>query len=176
MIQSIEKASQYQPFLQGIVLDIEPHTLKEFKENPKAVMTSFVKCLKVTYAFAKQKSLTVIVCLPYYYDTLGFTAELETIIRKAADEVAVMNYYRDKEIEHIQTEAKLCSRYGKPIHTIYELQPPGKHGLTDQNTYYNQGLQAVSKNFKKIQAVYTKQDIRHSFHEYRFFKELAERE
>lgn len=176
IIRYFKWAQQYHSLIKGIVLDIEPHTLKEFKENPKKTMGSFVKSLKGAYAFAQKMPLKMIVCLPYYLDTLGFTAELEDIIRTGTDEVAIMNYYRGKEIEHLKTEVTLSLQFGKPIHTIYELQPPGKHGLTDQNTYYNQGLQAVAKNYNEVTGAYPKAGIRLSFHEYRFYKELAERE
>lgn len=149
----IEWAAQFNPLIRGIVLDIEPHTLEEFKANSKIIMKSFTENLKYAYSLAKSYQLKVILCLPYYFDQLGFYAE----------------------VEHLRFEAKLSLKYNKPIQTIYELQPPGKYGLTNQNTYYNQGLEVLYRNYKNLKAAYGSQTISLSLHEFKTFKELTNR-
>lgn len=171
----IEWAAQFNPLIRGLVLDIEPHTLEEFKANSKIIMKSFTENLQYAYSLAKSYQLKVILCLPYYFDQLGFYAEVETIIAEALDELAIINYYRGKEVEHLRFEAELSLKYNKPIQTIYELQLPGKYGLTNQNTYYNQGLEALYRNYKNLKAAYGSQTISLSLHEFKSFKELTNR-
>ena len=142
LIRQIETYGE-QPSLQGVVIDIEPYLLEEFKYQPEEVMENYTKGLIEAYRFAKLYRLKVIVCIPYYLDTLGFTQQLESIIKFGSDAVAVMNYYRGKENEHIETELKLSQLYNKPIISIYELQKPCTQGLIDMNTYHQLGLQAV---------------------------------
>ncbi|XJS10390.1 hypothetical protein ACF3NG_09670 [Aerococcaceae bacterium WGS1372] len=157
--------------IQGIIIDIEPQTLEEYQTNPDAVMASFTKGLKKAYEVVHELELKVIVCLPYYLDTEGYLSELETIIAEASDEVAIMNYYRDLEIEHIATEVALSQKYNKPIQTIYELQAPGIHGLTEMNTYYHLGITAVNNNFEQLRTYY-RSPINLSYHELNSLIEL----
>ena len=177
LIQYIHKIHDFQSkqedasFIRGIVIDIEPHTLDEFQNNSDAIMQSFTQGLKRAYQVAHGYDLKVIVCLPYYLDTEGYLTELETIIAEAADEVAIMNYYRGLEIEHIETEVALSVKYNKAIQTIYELQPAGSHGLTEMNTYHHLGLLAVSDNFEQLHAHYD-YDIHLSYHEFNTLVEL----
>lgn len=179
LIQYIHKIHDFQvnqedtPFIRGVVIDIEPHTLDEFQNNSDAIMQSFTQGLKQAYQVAHGYDLKVIVCLPYYLDTEGYLTELETIIAEAADEVAIMNYYRDLEIEHIETEVALSVKYNKAIQTIYELQPAGSHGLTEMNTYYLLGLTELYNNFEQLFAHYH-QDIHLSYHELRSLIELMQ--
>lgn len=169
------ESSKYESALKGVVVDVEPYLLEEFKSNPQQVMKDYVVSMISAYQAAQYYDLDMIVCIPYYFDTMGFSDELEIIIREASDSVAVMNYYRDKEVEHLQTEARLSSKYHKPIITIYELQPPGEHDLSDKNTYYHQGIRAVYNNFNQTKRAFKQQDIFLSFHEFRYFKALNER-
>lgn len=108
-------------------------------------------------------------------DTLGFTAELERIIRDASDAVAVMNCFRGKEKEHMRTEAQISLKDRKSIITIYELQPPGKHGLSDQNTYYHQGIPAAYQNYRQVKQAYPHQEVDIAFHEYTYYELLRNR-
>lgn len=176
IVQHIEWTAHFQPLIKGIVLDIEPHNLEGFKENSTRIIKSLTENLRYAYSIAKDYQLEVIICLPYYYDNFGFYTELEKIIAYAVDELAIMNYYRGKEIEHLRVEAELSLKFKKGVQTIYELQPPGTYGLTDQNTYYNKGLEAVYRNYKTLSAAYPDQSITLSFHEFKFFKELSSRE
>jgi hypothetical protein len=178
-VERINKLNQKLPKkarVKGIVMDVEPYLLDDYKTNSKVIMKSFVEGLKATYKVAKDNQLEFIVCIPYYYDTFGFEKEVEMIIGEASDQVAVMNYYLDKEIPHIETEAKYSSKYNKGIINIYELQPPGKSGLTEKNTYYNRGLVKISDNFKQLKEYYKNQYINIAYHEYHSYKEIMSNE
>ena len=89
LLQMIQIAETHQP--QGIVIDVEPYLLDEFQTNPQEVMDAFVTNMKKAY---QATELEVILCVPYFYDLMGFSKELEQLIAEAADAVAVMNYYR----------------------------------------------------------------------------------
>ncbi|MGP6139289.1 hypothetical protein [Jeotgalibaca sp. A127] len=169
LVSIVHKAGQFD----GIVVDVEPYLLEEFKMNPKKVMSIFVASMRKVYQVAKTKRLAFILCVPYFYDTLGFEQELEELIKDCCDGLMVMNYYRGKELEHIQTEAHLCRKYGKTLSTVYELQPPGRYDLKDENTYYNVGIEAAYDNFKKLKQVIPQIGV--SFHEFRYFKELSQK-
>lgn len=175
MIQYVHWTQQFQSYVKGIVFDIEPYNLKEFKKNPSQVMTSFIEAMRKVYEIAQTFQLEIILCVPYYYEQLGFKDELEELVKNACDGTAVMNYYRGKEIKHIQTEVALCQKYHKIVEQIYELQPPGMFDLTDQNTYYHAGLEAAYANFSAMTKAYPNQTIQLSFHEYRYFKKLTQK-
>lgn len=162
--------------LKGVVFDVEPYLLDEWEEDrAQDVMDAFVKCMKTAYERAATLGLEVVLCIPYFFDTKGFEAELETLIGYCCDQVAVMNYYREKEIEHIETEAALARAYDKGLITIYELKPPGSHDLTERNTYYQEGLQAVADNFAQMKSAFPEQELSMALHDYKALEEVAGR-
>lgn len=89
-------------------------------------------------------NIPVLVCIPYWL-------EEETIekIVKNSDGIVVMNYIKGKEKEKIKEEESIALKYNKTIITAYELQPPGKYGLLDKNTYYHDGIDAVISNYNE---------------------------
>src|SRR5699024_12879358 len=103
--------------------------------------------------------MELIVCLPYYLDTKGFDEELEAIISEASDEVAIMNYYRGKESDHIAKEASVSKQYDKSIHVFYELQQVCIADLTAQKTYHDEGLVTIIEYFETVTNHYSNQEI-----------------
>ncbi|HBT19696.1 MAG TPA: hypothetical protein DEA52_06530 [Clostridiaceae bacterium] len=156
----------------GIVMDVEPYLLPEFKEDQEEIMAAFVSGLKKAYEVAKSKELEFIVCIPYYYDHWMLEEALYEIIVEASDQVAVMNYYVGKELEHLSLEATYAKEAKKDMMTIYEMKPPGTHGLTERNTYYALGFSAVEENFTAIQEALAEQRIHLVYHDYNAVKEL----
>ena len=159
--------------VQGFVLDIEPQSLEEYQDDPKAVWGTLVDNLKEVYGLTKAANMELIVCLPYYLDTQGFDEELEAIISEASDEVAIMNYYRGKEIDHIAKEVSVSKQYDKSIQTVYELQQVGIADLTAQNTYHDEGLVAMIENFEALTNHYSNQEIHLGIHEFNSLLELT---
>lgn len=157
--------------VQGVIMDVEPYLLDEFKGNETEIMESFILGLEAAYVKAKEQNLRFGVCIPYFYDHWDLQNELDRIA-KASDFMLVMNYYRDKEIEHMSFEAELARKYQKEIMTIYELQAPGTYGLTERNTYHGLGLAKVEQNFLKLQAHYGNQTVSMAYHEYNALKEV----
>lgn len=175
MLSYLEWIQKIQGDVKGIVFDIEPYSLQAYKENPQKVMTTFVEAMVKVYDQAQKQQLEIILCLPYFYDIYGFEKELETLIEEACDGIAVMNYYRGKEIEHIRTQVQLCQRHNKAIETIYELQPAGMFDLIDQNTYYRLGLPAAYEHYEQLTQAYVEKPVQLSFHEFRYFTKLINR-
>lgn len=172
MNQSVSKSTR----LKGVMVDVEPYLLEDWEENSDKVMKSYVTGMKKAYEYARECEIEMILCIPYFYDTKGHEEELENLIADACDGIAVMNYYRDSEIEHIQTEAELASYYGRSITTIYEMKEAGSHGLTEQNTYYQLGIEAALANYKELQAAYEEWHINMAYHDYEAVKEVMENE
>ena len=160
--------------MQGVVLDIEPQSLEEYQDDPKAVWGTLVDNLKEVYGLTKAANMELIVCLPYYLDTKGFDEELEAIISEASDEVAIMNYYRGKEIDHIAKEVSVSKQYDKSIQTVYELQAPGQFDLAEINTYHHLSLDAVVENFNQLKTHFSDQQVNLGLHEYKSLVKLLE--
>lgn len=159
--------------VQGVVLDIEPQSLEKYQDDPKAVWGTLGDNLKEVFDLTKAANMELIVCLPYYLDTEGFDEELEAIIAEASDEVAIMNYYRGKEIDHIANEVRVSKQYDKSIQMVYELQKVGIADLTAQNTYHDEGLAAMIENFKALTNYYGNQEIHLGIHEFNSLLELT---
>lgn len=159
----------------GIIFDVEPYLSTMWcKQNYQEIMDCFVKGMKVAYKKAHSSGLEMIICVPYYYDNIRLSGHLKDLIRFCSDGIAVMNYYQGKEYKHIKLESELTNRYKKSLINIYELQAPGKHGLTDKNTYYGEGIEAVEINFEELKKKLNIQDISIALHEYDALREVAE--
>lgn len=166
-----EKAS-----LAGVMLDVEPYLTKEWQENPEWVMKRYVSAMKAAFQEAEDTGLKMIACIPYFYDSKGFSEALEELIAHGCHAVAVMNYYKGSEFAHIQTELALAEKNEKPIMTIYELQSPGKYGVEDKNTYYDDGMDAVMNNWMVLDRVSKSNLLSYGIHHYEALREVNGRE
>lgn len=173
----INRAAEENQGVKGILFDVEPYLLEEWdKQGSNEVMDKFVKNVEIAYQKAKDNDLEVILCIPYFYDDLGVSKQLEALIKSGCDSAAIMNYYQGKEYENIKKEAALAAKYGKKLINIYELQDPGKNGLKDENSYYEEGIKAVEENFVTLRAAFLENDISIAFHEYKALREVKGRE
>lgn len=182
MVETIDKVANINSSLKKevriktVIFDIEPYLLEEWdKESRKEIMNSWIAGLSRAYEYARAKDLGVIICIPYYYDKMGLTKELEDLII-SSDGIAIMNYLKGKELKNIEKEVELAKKYEKQVTNIYELKAPGSHGLKDKNTYHKEGIEAIEENFKAIEKElnYEKLDI--GIHEYNALKEVIENE
>ena len=161
--------------IKSIVFDIEPYLLKEWGgKNNKDIMNTFINGMKIAYKKANESELGLIVCIPYYYDNMGFSNQLEELIQDGSDSIAIMNYLRDKEAKNMEYEVELANKHGKNVINIYELQKPGIHSLKEKNTYYNLGINSVENNFNNILEYFPDMKISIAFHEYRALKEVLD--
>ena len=91
-----------------------------------------------------ESGLPIYVCMPFWLEE-----ELQEQIIKAVDGVVVMNYSKGNERANLEEEMAMADQYDKAILTAYELQPVGEYGLEEYNTYHDDGLDAVEKNYEE---------------------------
>ncbi len=85
-----------------------------------------------------------------------------------------MNYNRENEYAQMEDEVELAREYQKRIICIYELQQPGKHGLTDINTYYHAGLKVLQASRETLEQQFAYGRLSFSYHYYDPLLELLE--
>ena len=172
MIGEIERAARYNQGLEeeiqlrGIVMDVEPYLTSAWETDQDKVMRAYTAAMEQACRAAERNGLALCACIPYYYDDLGFTAALEELVEQGCDSLVVMNYYRGDEAAQIETELSLARGAGKPLTVAYELQPPGSHGLTEQNTYYGLGLEAVGESYAAIVRRLGGEGLSYALHSY----------
>ena len=171
MLREVERAIAYNEAagehkFVGIQFDVEPYCLTDFEENADEYMAQYVKNSKLAYEAAHEAGLLVEICIPYWWESAyGYYDELEDLIANACDSVAVMNYYKkDKEAYHIEHEVALCKKYNKRIINITETIPPGLHGLTEDNTYYNDGIDAIEEMWNTLDGYFQYDKMGYAFH------------
>lgn len=160
----------------GIVWDIEPYLTDAWDEKPDVVMAQYVDHCVELYQQAGDANLKTILCIPYFYDQQNFVEQLERLIADGCDGVAIMNYYKKDEIGQIKNEEYLTRKHGKVLIQITELQKEGRHELTEENTYYRDGIPAVQRSWKKIKEAFPDGKIGFSYHYLKPVLELLERE
>lgn len=155
----------------GIVFDVEPYLLSDWKEDTDRVMEKFLSNMIDTYEYAKQFDISVIICIPYWFDN-NYYDILERLISGACDKVAVMNYARNKEIKNIANEVNIAKEYKKQIVCITEIQPPSGTSIPDSITYYNYGLNVIWRMWNQVYSYFDYDDLSFSYHQYKQLKEF----
>lgn len=152
--------------IEGIVFDVEPAQDENWKNSESEIMKHYVDNMLKAYEYASEKGLVIVVCITYWYDEKHL-AELRRLIKDGCDEVAVMNYYRGKEIDHIKTEVALAKEYNKPIMSIFEFDKPDNESIPDQITYYNQGADIAQSVFEKLDDYFNYDGLTAGWHQLR---------
>lgn len=80
----------------GIVFDIEPYLLAEWDTGREELAQSWVSGLIAAKTAAKQRGVSMIVCVPYYLEDKIDGALYERLVRYGCDGLAVMNYYKKR--------------------------------------------------------------------------------
>lgn len=160
----------------GIVFDIEPYLLDGWDSVKEQYMEAMVEQYRKIYPMAKKENLLILACIPNFYDSKGLTPYLEELIKNGCDGIAVMNYRKDDEVQHLETEAALAAEYDKAIINITEMQKPGHHDLTENNTYYNDGIQAVKESWSRMEEEINYDKLGFSWHSIDPVLELMESE
>lgn len=161
---------------EGLVIDVEPYLLPEWNADREALAETFVAALIRAKGEAEKSGLKVIVCIPYWLDEKIGESLMEELVRDGCDMLAVMNYYRKNESEHLKEEAALCREFRKPLINIYELQEPGKYGLQPINTYYSDGLPALAESWEVIAEEYREVGVSYALHTYKEVKAFLQNE
>ena len=111
-----------------------------------------------------ESDLPIYVCMPFWLDE-----DIQEQIIKEVDGVVVMNYSKGNERLNIQKTIEMAEKCGKVILTAYELQPVGEYGLEEYNTYHDDGLDAVEKNYEEQ---FGGTDVGIAFHNLNMMREL----
>jgi hypothetical protein len=125
--------------------------------------------MKVAYNAAKEEGLRVILCVPTWYEKHYNDYFIELI--NYCDEISVMNYVRADEYENIIDEIEYAKNIDKDITCIFEFQAVGTHDLTDEQTYYSEGIDAAIASFENL---YDKADYLKLKFAYHYLKPLQE--
>lgn len=182
MLEAVEKAAEWSreagegKGFAGIVWDVEPYLLDEWEDNREECMKQYVENCILAYEEAQKEQLAVIVCIPNFYDRTGMTELLELLVQKGCDGIAVMNYNKADEAGQIAVEAQLAEKYRKGIIHITEMQKPGYHSLTEQNTYYYDGFDVVWESWEQLRQEYPYKYLGFSWHYLRPCLHLMEKE
>jgi len=162
--------------LLGIAIDSEFHTTEEYEnasEEMKANMfKEYVDSMKSAYSYAKEKNLKYVACIPTWYDLLN-EEQLENLVKDGCDYIQLMNYEKENMVKAMAKEVELAKKYNKPIESIAELQPTGYNGVTDDITFYNDGVEACIEKFKEIDQTYKYDLLTFSYHYYNPVEELV---
>lgn len=160
----------------GLMVDVEPYITEKFKNDREYYMDIYVNGMKKAYTYAKSKNIDIIACIPRHYDDQGLREGLEELIAETCDEVAVMNYGRGNETEMIAEEVRLAEKYKKVFHCILEFQNVGVHGLTEEETYREEGIGEAIKTWGKIRDAYPDARITADYHWTRPLLEMIKEE
>ncbi|MGF6376169.1 hypothetical protein M2140_001240 [Clostridiales Family XIII bacterium PM5-7] len=180
LIAAIKEVSKYNESaeagekISGIMVDVEPYTSSRWKKNTEKQMKNYVSGMIAAYQYGKEQNLNVAVCIPRHYDDQNLTEELERLIAEACDEVVVMNYDCGREIQSIATEAALAEQYGKTLHCILEFQRVGKHGLTEDKTYRNKGIDQALLTWDRLDGAFPRLTIVRDYHWTKPIEEMLE--
>lgn len=160
--------------IQGMMVDVEPYLLDAWDEGDQAreeLMEAYRAGMTQAYEYAHSEGLEMLVCIPTFYDLTCETV-LEEIVAECCDGIAVMNYNRENEYAQMEAEVSLAEEYDKRVICIYELQQPGKHDLTDINTYYHTGLEVLRASSETLEQRFSYQELGFAYHYYDPLKEL----
>lgn len=171
MTEEISRAAGYGG-LRGVMMDVEPYLTAEWQDDPDSAMERYVQAMTAAKEAADAGGQELVACIPYFYESLGQEERLETLVNRGCHAVAVMNYDKQDEADNLENEAAFAKAYGKPLLTIYELQPPGTQDLTDRNTYYNDGLDALAESWARLERRYGDMRFSYALHEYEALKEV----
>lgn len=160
----------------GVSIDIEFYLTDEYKnatsDGKKEIFAQFVSVMKENYQYAKSKGLNFTICIPVFLDSID-EAKLEELIKDSCDYVQVMNYTKASAVTDIEKEIELARKYDKPIESIAEVQAPNEEkSVTDEITFYNDGLDACVNKFKEIGNQYNYSKLGYSYHYYKPLVEL----
>ncbi len=157
--------------LAGLMVDVEPYLTDQWDADENWVLEQYVSCMTAARQYAQERKLALLACIPYWYDN-DHADMLSRLVQTGCDGVAVMNYYRGREAEHIGTEVSLAREAGKPVICIYEFQRPGIHGLTEENTYYTAGLTAARESWAAVRQAADYESTYFAYHWYEPVLEL----
>ncbi|MBO5476662.1 MAG: hypothetical protein J6A15_02780 [Clostridia bacterium] len=160
--------------IDSIALDIEPWTL-DLTEDYSA---TYKATLEEVYTYAKEKGIKIIMVIPFWLDTSDSIEDktLYTSIIQNSDATVVMNYNQNAYYTAMDTEIEESINNGKVIYSAAELQAPNdEYGVTDNVTYYEEGLTQLFEDWERLQNKYPDyEDLSFTLHSLTGLKALLE--
>lgn len=163
LLSAVEQGADFQ----GIMLDYEPYLRKDWEENKQQYLIEYIQQVKILSEAADNE---LWITLPRWYDEVGLDTQLEQLIASVKTGICLLDYYRGSEAEFAATEIALCEKYGKQIVIAYELTPADGEGITEKNSYYDLGIQAVVDNYE-LNFIDNTSGL--AFHDYTYLQELT---
>lgn len=158
----------------GIQLDVEPYLTDNWEKDKQETMERWYKALYRGKTLAAEYGIPVMICVPRWMDAVNKDI-FEKMLRDCCDEIAIMNYDRRDESEGIKPEMELALKYNRPVICVSELSQPGKHGLTEEHTYYHAGLDELHKAWQRLSEDYPHNALRFAYHYVNSLREILER-
>lgn len=155
----------------GIQLDVEPYLTDNWDEDKQKVMELWYRALYRGKILAEDYDVPVMICVPRWMDAVNKDV-FERMLRDCCDEVAIMNYDRRDEAEGIGPEMELALKHHRPVICVSELTQPGRHGLTEDHTYYHAGLDELHRAWQRLSEAYPDNDLRFAYHHMGPLKEM----
>lgn len=150
--------------ISSVAFDIETYTYRAWKNEPVEYFRVFIDKMKELYAYTHAKGLAVVQVIPVHFDTIS-TEMLREFVSDCCDEISLMNYDKATQVEAIEEEVALCRELGIPVETIFETMPYNdNYSVTEENTYYYEGIDALNAKKDAIFAAYGTQGLSVSYH------------
>ena len=175
-IKNYNQTSTYK--IKGVAIDSEFHCLDGYsslsKQEQVQLFRSYVIAMKNAYTSAKAANIEYVVCIPVWLNKLD-EGLLEELIQNGCSYVQLMNYSKNNMTTNISEEVAFAKKYNKKIENIAEFQKPGLHEVTNNETFYNDGLEVGINKFQEIDEYYNYDSLTFSFHSYTPVIELFNR-
>ncbi len=172
-IKNYNQTSTYK--IKGVAIDSEFHCLDGYsslsKQEQVQLFRNYVIAMKNVYTSAKAANIEYVVCIPVWLNKLD-EGLLEELIQNGCSYVQLMNYSKNNMTTNISEEVAFAKKYNKKIENIAEFQKPGLHEVTNNETFYNDGLEAGINKFQEINEYYNYDSLTFAFHSYTSVIEL----
>ena len=180
--EKIDKIEQYnnshpEAMLTGIVLDIEPYTLAEYKADEIKGFSTYADTMESAYSYAKSKNIRFVNVIPYWYDnymTKDDYSDKEHAIAKIAfdklfknaDRINVMNYLRRNMSEHIKNEINYARLYNVEIESTADLTKPSDNSTNNDTSFYTETnpINSINASCKEMYQTYLYEKLNFSYH------------
>ena len=148
--------------IKGLSIDLEFYITSTYKnatnEEQVEMLKEYVDFIKECYKYAKTKNLQLANCVPTFLDQKSETY-LEDLIANGCDYIQIMNYTKSDMLNSIDKEVEIAKKYNKKIENIAELQIANDYnGVTDENTFYTDGILRCIETFKEMDEKYGEQN------------------
>ncbi|MDO4482048.1 MAG: hypothetical protein Q4C14_04890 [Bacillota bacterium] len=152
--------------IEKMALDVETFTYSAWKSDKTGYFKNYIRNMQEIYSHAREAGLEVVQVIPAYFDSID--EELfRVFVETCCDEISVMNYTKDTQVNEIAGEMALCRELGKKVETIFETMPyTDYYGVTEDNTYFYEGLDAVMEKRSIILQTYKYDKLSTSYHHF----------